>query len=248
MDRDELLRYLDDLLQAGEIQDYSYNGLQVEGRPEVKRVVTGVSACAELFQFAVEQEADAVLVHHGLLWQGQEPRVRGLFRNRLKILLEHDLNLIAYHLPLDRHPELGNNGVAARALGLTDLAPFAEVGWVGRHEGLRLEQVLAKVEELYGGFGNRPLVFAEGPEIIRRIAILSGGGGKYVAQAVEAGADLMITGEAAEPTLNFVREARIHFIAAGHYATERLGIRALGDHLADELGLEVLFHEIPNPV
>lgn len=248
MHRDELLRYLDELLQAGQIADYSFNGLQVEGRDEVRRLVVSVSACAELFRFAVQQRADAVLVHHGILWQGQDPRIRGLFRERLKILLENDLNLYAYHLPLDKHPELGNNGVAARALGLKELQLFAEVGYVGVHEGLGLADVLRTVKELYGGFGNEPLVFAEGPEVIHRIAILSGGGGKYVGQAVEAGADLLLTGEAAEPSMNLAREGRIHFVAAGHYATERLGVRALADHLSEQLGLEVIFHDIPNPV
>jgi dinuclear metal center YbgI/SA1388 family protein len=248
MHRDELLRYLDDLLAAREIQDYSFNGLQVEGRAEVHRVVVGVSACAELFRIAIERGADAVLVHHGLLWQGQDPRIRGPLRDRIRLLLMHELSLYAYHLPLDKHAELGNNALAATALGLKDWQPFAGVGIFGSADGLSIDDVLRKVEELYGGFSGGPLVFREGPEVIRKVAILAGGGGKYVGEAILAGAELMLTGEAAEPVLHLVREARMHFVAAGHYATERLGVLALSDHLREALGLETLFVDVPNPV
>ncbi|MDZ7373803.1 MAG: Nif3-like dinuclear metal center hexameric protein [candidate division KSB1 bacterium] len=248
MHRNDLLQYLDDLLKVREIQDYSLNGLQVEGRAEIRRIVLGVSACAELFQFAAQTRADAVLVHHGLFWQGQDPRLWGPLRERVRLLLQHDLNLFAYHLPLDKHPELGNNAVAARALGLRDWQPFLEVGIVGTCDGLSLEELLHRAEELYGPLSERALIVREGPGTIRKVAILAGGGGKYVPEAIRLGVDLFLTGEAAEPAWNLVREARMHLVALGHHATERVGVQALALHLAERLGLEAEFVDVPNPV
>ena len=245
MHRDELLKYLAELLVVDEIEDRGINGLQVEGREEIERVVTGVSACAELFERAIELGADAVIVHHGILWQGQDPTIRGVFRRRVKLLLDHDVNLLAYHLPLDKHPEIGNNALAAKAIGLRHLELFAGVGWVGATEPMGVDELVGKVEQLYG---QKPLVFPYGSDTVRRIAILSGGGQKYVEEAIDRGADAYITGEAGETVMNLAREAGLHFLAAGHYATERPGIRALGDRLATEFGLEVTFVDIPNPV
>ena len=245
MKRDDLLRWLNDYLAVSEVQDYGPNGLQVEGRDEIHTVVTGVSACVELFQRALELGADAVIVHHGLFWQGQDMTVHGVARKRLKLLLENDVNLLAYHLPLDKRPEIGNNALAARALGLTSLEPFVEFGAIGQRDPILASGLVEQVAELYG---RQPLVFAYGPERVARVAILSGSGAKYVTEAVEQGADAYVTGEPAEYVMNLAREAGIHFLAAGHYATERLGIRALGEKLAAEFGLRVTFVDVPNPV
>ncbi len=245
MKRDELLTWLNGYLAVSEVQDYGPNGLQVEGRREIQMVVTGVSACVELFEQAVASNADAVLVHHGLFWQGQDMTIRGAAKKRLKILLENDVNLLAYHLPLDKHPEIGNNALAARALGLASWEPFAEFGAIGEREPILASGLVEQVAELYG---RRPLVFAYGPEKITRVAILSGSGARYVTEAIERGADAYITGEPAEYVMNLAREVGIHFLAAGHYATERLGIRALGEKLAAEFGLRVTFVDVPNPV
>ncbi len=245
MKRNELLAFLADYLAVAKVQDYGPNGLQVEGREEIRTVVTGVSACLELFERAVQLGADAVMVHHGLFWHGQDATVRGAMKRRLKLLLENEINLLAYHLPLDKHPEVGNNALAARALGLRDWQPFAEVGVIGERDPILGSGLVEQVAELYG---RQPLAFAYGPEKVSRVAILSGSGAKYVTEAIERGADAYITGEPAEYVMNLAREAGIHFLAAGHYATERLGIRALGEKLAADFGLNVTFVDVPNPV
>jgi dinuclear metal center YbgI/SA1388 family protein len=251
VDRDSLIAYLDSYLDAATGRDYCPNGLQVEGRTGIRKIVTGVSACIELFQQARQLEADALIVHHGIFWRGDELVLTGVQRQRVAELIRGELNLLAYHLPLDRHPEVGNNAVAVRRLGLTQVERFAE------HEGLALgfkgllpeptgtQEVLDRVAELYD---REPLVFAYGPAMIRSIGVLSGAGGRAFHNAIAEGLDLFITGEADEWTMNLAREAGRHFIAAGHYATERLGIRALGDHLQRQFEVDVEFVDIPNPV
>ncbi len=251
IDRDELVAYLDDLLDAGRGGDYGPNGLQVEGRREVRRLVTGVSACQELFEQAAAAHADAVLVHHGLFWSGMPYPLVGVRFRRVAALIENGLNLIAYHLPLDRHPELGNNALGARAFGLTDLVPFAEheglpIGFHGRFpEPLSAEGLVERCRAVYD---QEPRVFAGGPARVATLGIVSGGAQKELYAAIDAGLDAFVTGEVSEWVMNLALEAGVHFLAAGHYATERLGVRALGEHLAERFGIETRFVDVPNPV
>jgi dinuclear metal center YbgI/SA1388 family protein len=248
---DQLVHYLDRLLDASRGNDVCANGLQVEGTRPIRRLVTGVSACRELFVEARQREADAVLVHHGIFWRGDVPTLTGVQYRRVAELVHGGIGLLAYHLPLDRHPELGNNAVAARALGLDELAPFGaldgeEWGFRGRFaEPLEMDELSRRCREL---FGQEPLVFAHGPAEITAVGMVSGGAQRVLSQAIGNGLDAFITGEVSEWVMNLSREAGIHFIAAGHYATERLGVLALGEHLAEHLGLEVEFVDIPNPV
>jgi len=250
MERAHLEGYLDEFLKVSEWKDHCPNGLQVEGREEVQRIVTGVSASAELFEKAISLGADTVLVHHGLLWGGALQPIRGVLRERLRLLLAGGLNLFAYHLPLDAHPEVGNNARIARALGLEEIRPFGlyegqRIGVMGLTSGLPAERFFARVEEITG---RKPLVFAYGPQRIRQVGIVSGGAAAQLKEAVEIGLDAYITGEPGEPSLHLAKEGRVHFIAAGHYATERFGVKALGEHLAEKFSIEVQFVELQNPV
>jgi dinuclear metal center YbgI/SA1388 family protein len=252
MDRDQLVAYLDDLLDAEALDDVAINGLQVAGRQEIERVATGVSASAELFTQAAEWGADAVLVHHGVLWRGDEPqRVVGSLRLRLGLLFEHGLNLIAYHLPLDRHPAHGNAAVLARTLGLEQIEPFGSFGGVTLGcagvfaTPLPAEKLVLLVRD---ACGQEPQIFPGGPERIASVGIVSGGAPTAFEEAVTAGLDAFITGEAREWVMHRASEDGVHFIAAGHYATERFGIRALGEFLAKRFDLEVRFFDLPNPV
>ncbi len=249
--RDELAAYLDGLLGAREFTDLGPNGLQVEGRERIRRLVTGVSACRELFELAAAARADAVLVHHGLFWKGLFPTLTGVQHARVAALFAAELSLYAYHLPLDAHPELGNNALAARRLGLTRLEPFGEhggraIGWRGRFpRPVTLAALVGACREL---FGREPEVEGRGPERIESLGIVSGGAQAQLHDAIAAGLDAYLTGETSEWVMNLAREAGIHYLAAGHYATETLGVRALGDHLAERFGLEVDFLDVPNPV
>ncbi|NLH11813.1 MAG: Nif3-like dinuclear metal center hexameric protein [Holophagae bacterium] len=252
MDRDQLVAYLDDLLDVDEVSDVALNGLQVAGRSEVQRVATAVSASAELFVQAAAWGADAVLVHHGLLWRGDEPpRLAGSFRERVRLLLENDLNLIAYHLPLDRHPGHGNAAVLARAIGLDRLERFGvfsgvTLGFAGVFgEPLPIEEVLARVQR---ACGQEPLAFAGGPERVASVGIVTGGAPSGFEEAVANGLDAYLTGEAREWVYHRAAEDGVHFIAAGHHATERFGVVSLGELLARRHGLEVQFFDVPNPV
>jgi len=248
----ELVAYCDDLLDAKVGRDFGPNGLQVEGRREVRRIATGVSACVELFERAREIDADAVFVHHGVLWDSPSAQpIVGYAYRRLAALIEAGIHLVSYHLPLDRHGELGNNVLAAKGLGLYSIEPWAlyqglPIGFRGRYpEPLPIEGFVARCREL---FGQPPLAFLSGPPEISAVGIVSGGAEREVHQAIEAGLDAYVTGEVSEWVMNVSREAGIHFLACGHYATERLGIRALGDHLAARFDLHHEFLDIPNPV
>jgi dinuclear metal center YbgI/SA1388 family protein len=252
MDLHRLVAELDELLDAERGSDYCPNGLQVEGRSEVRRLVTGVSASRELFELAAARGADAVLVHHGILWNTAEPpRITGSYRERLRILLEHGLSLIAYHLPLDRHPELGNAAQLARRLGLEELEPFGEhagapTGVCGVFpEPVEAEEFFAAIAE---ACERQPLVFPGGGEMVASVGIVTGGAQREFHRAVADGLDAFVTGEATEWVLHQAAEDGVHYVAAGHYATERFGIRALGRWIADSHGLEVEFIDLPNPV
>jgi len=243
--RDDLIQYLNDYLQVDQVKDYCPIGLQVEGKEQVHRIVTAVSAGAHLFQQAAEWQADMIIVHHGLFWDRDPRVVRGPLKSRLKTLLQNDITLLGYHLALDKHPVLGNNALAAQALGLEQVTPLGEVGVQGRVVGLTIAQLTQRVEAV---FQHAALVFDAGPVQIKRIGFCSGSAARDLSDAVEAGLDAFITGEAKEETMNLAEENAIHFIAAGHYATERMGIRALGEHLARVFPVQVRFFERNNPV
>ncbi len=244
--RDEVIAFANELLDLESYPDYGPMGLQVAGRQEVRRIACGVSASLELFQRAARADADLLLVHHGLLWENEPRTVDDRMRARLKALFDAELTLAAYHLALDAHPEFGNNALLARELGLTVDRPFAEIG-VGGHIDGGIDAA-AFADRVAGLLDREPVVFAEGPELVERVAIVSGGAAKYVVEAAKEGYDLYLTGEPAEPSLHTARELGIHFVAAGHYATERLGVQALAERLAGQFDLEWEFIELPNPI
>ncbi len=243
---EELDRYLD----AARIADYCPNGLQVEGRPEVRRIVSGVTASQALLDAAVELDADLVLVHHGYFWKNENPCITGIKQRRLKTLLAHDISLVAYHLPLDLHAELGNNVQLARLLGLTVEGPLEPGN--PRSVGLQgcLAEALAPAEfaaRIAAVLGREPLLIDAGRPI-RRIGWCSGAAQGYIEQAVAAGLDAYLSGEISESTVHSARENGISYFAAGHHATERCGVQALGDWLAARFGVEHRFVDCANPV
>jgi len=247
----DLVTYLDGYLEAGVGKDYCPNGLQVEGRPDVRKLAAGVSACEELFVRARKQGADGVIVHHGLFWQGQSGALTGVQYRRVAELIRGEISLLAYHLPLDRHPVVGNNAVAARAFGLGDIEPFGDyegqpIGFCGTFaEAVSTADFLERCQKIYG---QEPLAFTHGPDPVSTVAIVSGAAAALLYEAIDRNVDLFLTGEPREWVMNVARETGTHFVAAGHYATERLGIQALGKHLKDHFGIEVEFIDIRNPV
>jgi dinuclear metal center YbgI/SA1388 family protein len=244
--RDEILAHAAELLDLDSFSDYGPQGMQVIGSDDVSKIACAVSSSLELFRRAAEAGAELVLVHHGLFWE-KEPRTIDLrMRRRLEALFAADITLAAYHLALDAHPEIGNNVLLARELGIEVEGPFASIGVggrLGRPEAL--EVFLGRVRER---ISPEPLVFDEGPDPVERVAILSGGGSRELADAARERYDLYLTGEPAEPSLHTARELGITFVAAGHYATERLGVQALAARLAERFDLEWEFIELPNPV
>jgi len=252
MDLLQLVAEFDELLDADAVEDYCPNGLQVQGRRDVRRVVTAVSASRELFIQAAERNADAIVVHHGILWNSSEAqRLVGSFRERVRLLIENEISLIAYHLPLDRHLELGNAAQLGRRLGLEELEPFGEhhggaIGVCGLFpEQIEAEEFFAAVAE---ACEREPQVFPGGRPVVSSVGIVTGGAQREYHQAVAAGLDAYITGEATEWVLHQAAEDGVHYVAAGHYATERFGIRALGRWLAGRHPVEVEFIDLPNPV
>lgn len=248
----KLLGYLDDLLSPAAFSDYCPNGLQVPGPDRVETIVTGVSASAELFRRAAAEGADLVIVHHGLFWSGAPLSLTPAAKLRLRLLFEHDMALAAYHLPLDAHREVGNNALLANGLGASAIEPFAlhkgmAIGVSARFGGVGIaaEELVARIRTLTG---REPLTFLAGPERVRSIGVVSGAGSDYLADAVAAGQDAFITGEPAERVMTHAREEGIHFIAAGHYATETFGVRRLGDLLAERFGIRHVFVDVPNPI
>jgi dinuclear metal center YbgI/SA1388 family protein len=244
--RDDIVAHANELMDVGSYRDYGPQGLQVVGADEVAKLACGVSASRELFERAGAAGAQLVLVHHGLFWDG-DPRVVGpVLRERLRALLDADLSLAAYHLPLDAHPELGNNALLASELGVEPERRFTDWGYGGPlTEPVGISDFATRVQEK---LGRMPLVFSYGPESVERVAVLTGGAARYVTQAADEGYDCFVTGEADEPTKHAAKEAGIHFVAGGHYATETLGVRALAAHLAENFGLEWEFVDLPNPV
>lgn len=252
--RETLLQSFDALLQPERFKDYGPNGLQVEGKPLIRKIVSGVTASRALIEAAIAAQADAIFVHHGLFWRGQDGRVTGWMKERLRLLLAHDINLYAYHLPLDAHPELGNNAQLGVRLGLRGQAAFGEglLGWLGEradggvyadtraladHVALCLGPVSGRGVTLVDG-GRRPL---------RQIAWCTGGAQGYFEAAIAAGADAYITGEISEPQAHYARECGVAYLACGHHATERYGAPAVAAHVAAPLGLAHEFIDIDNP-
>ncbi|HKB54269.1 MAG TPA: Nif3-like dinuclear metal center hexameric protein [Ramlibacter sp.] len=245
----QLLQAFDGLLQPERFTDYAPNGLQVEGRGEVRRLVSGVTASRALIEAAIAAQADAVFVHHGLFWRGYDGRVTGWMKQRLALLLRHDLNLYAYHLPLDAHPELGNNARFGLRLGLRADARFGpqDLGFLGTAcdaAAWSLEDLASHLERLVGhavvrvGGDGRPL---------RRIAWCTGGAQGYFEAAIAAGADAFITGEISEPQAHYASECGVAFLACGHHASERFGAPAVAGHVAAQFGIEHQFIDIENP-
>ncbi len=247
----ELLRYLNQLLKPADFDDYCPNGLQVEGRPTVHRLVTGVTASQALIEKAIEFEADAVLVHHGYFWKGEPAVVTGMKRQRLRRLLQHDINLLAYHLPLDAHPLYGNNAQLAALLNIRVDRERAEKGngllWSGTlPDAFTAGDFTEYLQEKLGG--RPPLHIGDQQRNISTIAWCTGGGQGLIEAACELGVDVFLTGEASEQTTHVARERGIEFFAAGHHATERGGVKALGEHLADVYSIDSQFIDIDNPV
>jgi dinuclear metal center YbgI/SA1388 family protein len=245
--------HLDGLLAVAEFRDYGPNGLQVPAAGDVQTVVTGVSAHVELFERAAAAGADLIVVHHGLFWRGQPLQVTPPMYRRLKLLFDHDMALAAYHLPLDAHREHGNNALIAAGLGGVQPQPFApsdgkDIGVHVRFEGdgLTLAELTARVRGLVGG--REPLVIDGGPERIRSLGIVSGGGTDFIHDAVALGLDAFLTGEPIERAYGIARDEGITYLAAGHHATETFGVRRLGELLEREFGIEHVFIDVPNPI
>ena len=244
--RDEIVAFANEFLDTGAYPDYGPMGIQVVGTPAVDKIACGVSASRELFERSASAGAQMVLVHHGLFWEKDTRVVGSVMRERLKALFDYDLTLVCYHLALDAHPEIGNNALLAEELGVKREKRFTEWGYGGSLESVTpIDQLAARVQER---LGQVPLVFSYGPELIERVAVLTGGAARYVGEAAAEGYDCFVTGEADEPTKYAAKEAGVHFVAGGHYATETLGVRALAAKLAEKFGLEWEFVDLPNPV
>ncbi len=244
----ELLDYTGQLLQVERFRDYCPNGLQVAGREEVVSIVSGVSASMALLEAAAEAGADLVLVHHGYFWKNEETCVTGIKRTRLKFLLERDINLLAYHLPLDAHPEFGNNVQLARVLGLMIDSWFGEQSLAACGRLIEPMPLAAFGQRVAHALQREPLLLGDPDANIRRIAWCTGAAQDVLEQAVTQGVDAFLTGEVSERTVHLARESGVAFIAAGHHATERYGVQALGEHLASHFGISHQYIEIDNPV
>lgn len=251
IDTRTLVDYTNSLLEVDAIGDYCPNGLQAEGRANVERIVTGVTACQPLLDAAVERGVDAVLVHHGWFWKNEPAPLVGMKRRRIRTVLESGINLLAYHLPLDVHRAYGNNAELARLLelsvsGQVDAAGVPGLLWFGRlNEPMGAESFGRVIGER---LSREPLHVAGGGEIVSSVAWCTGGAQDFIDQAAGLGVDAFITGEASERTTHAAREQGLHFYAAGHHATERYGVQALGAHLAERFALEYTFIDIDNPV
>lgn len=247
----KLANKLDQFLEIHQFKDYCPNGWQIEGREQVQKIITGVTANQALIDRAIAENTDAILVHHGFFWKGEDQAIIGMKYNRIKALIENGINLYAYHLPLDVHPELGNNAQLAKLLGITDRRPLEpwnkrSVGRVGKFDSsLTPDQLSTRIES---ALARKPLLINGGKKEIKSIAWCTGGGQDYITIAAEQGIDAFISGEISERTVHIAREMGIHYYAAGHHATERYGVQALGQWLNDELALDVTYIDIDNPV
>lgn len=246
----QLLESLNGLLKPEKVKDYCPNGLQVEGKREITKLVTGVTASQALIDHAVSINADAILVHHGYFWKGESPCITGMKRNRIHTLMQHNINLYAYHLPLDIHPSLGNNAQFAKLLGIVDVSPLEQnnpqsVVMQGRFaDGISATELTNLLSNV---LTRTPLHESADKTNIETVAWCTGGGQGYIELAAEKGIDAYITGEVSEQTIHTAREMDIHFYAAGHHATERYGVKALGEFIQQELEIETVFVDIDNP-
>jgi len=249
VDKEALAKYLATTLDINRFRDYCPNGLQVEGRQQIRHLVTGVTASLALLEAAHAAGADTVLVHHGFFWRGEDPRVIGPRQRRLKLLLSNDINLFAYHLPLDAHPVMGNNAQLGARLGLSASSRFGEqdLGWLGSAPaslasvgdlGRLIEQVL----------GRAPLLIGDPAQAIGPVAWCTGAAQQSLADAIDAGARTYLSGEISEQTVHLARESGVAYLACGHHATERYGVQAVGEHLAQQFGIRHQFIDVPNPV
>jgi dinuclear metal center YbgI/SA1388 family protein len=248
--RTALLAHIETLLEPKRFRDYCPNGLQVAGKDEVRKIVSGVTASRALIEAAIEQQADTILVHHGYFWKGEDPCITGMKQDRIKLLLSHDINLVAYHLPLDAHPLVGNNVQLAEVLGIKIEGTLASVDPAIVYYGRLPEKVSLEAlsEAVSIKLGRQPMSLSGHHRNIETIAWCTGAAQGYIDHAAMAGMDVFLSGEVSEQTTHSVRELGINYIAAGHHATERYGVKALGEHLADKLGLEHQFIDIDNPV
>lgn len=244
----ELVLELNKILQPNNIKDFCPNGLQIEGRSEVKKIVTGVTASQALIDAAIAQQADAILVHHGYFWKGEAYPITGMKKNRIAALLKHDISLLAYHLPIDVHPTLGNNAQLARLFEIENTTMLDNDGIVMKGELKTPLTATQFAQKITVTLSREPLVSAVRNDEIKTIAWCSGGGQGYIDLAANDGIDAYLTGEASEQTIHSSRELGIDFFAAGHHATERYGVKAVGEHLAHEFDLDVMFIDIDNPV
>jgi dinuclear metal center YbgI/SA1388 family protein len=248
---DGIIRYLDELLDPAHFDDYGPNGLQVPGAADVSVVATGVSAHRQLFEAAAKEGAQLALCHHGLLWNSHPRAITPSLKARLQALFAADMSLAAYHLPLDAHPEVGNNALICRELGLERSESFgshrgADIGWVGRTaDGIPLVELLERCRRV---FGQEPFAWDAGPETVRSVGVVSGGGASSFAEAIALGLDAFLTGEPAEHAMADAQEAGVHFIAAGHYATETFGVRRLGELIEENFDVQHHFIEVRNPI
>jgi dinuclear metal center YbgI/SA1388 family protein len=247
--RETLLETLDALLEPSRFKDYCPNGLQVEGRSEVRKIVSGVTASLAFLQAAIDADADTVLVHHGLFWRGQDGRVTGWMRKRLAVVLAHDINVIAYHLPMDAHPELGNNAQLAKQLDLLVTSRFGEqqLGFIGEPKNGAFTDDISLAQDIETRLGRKVTLVQGHGGPIARIAWCTGGAQGYFEDAIAQGADVFVTGEISEPQAHYARECGVSYIACGHHASERFGAPAVAAHVANALGLSHAFIGIDNP-
>ncbi len=250
IERDHLNRVLNELLQPEHFKDYGPNGLQVEGKVEIRKIVSGVTASLALIEAAIAEGSDAIIVHHGLFWRGQDGRITGWMRQRLATLLAHNINLFAYHLPLDAHPELGNNVQLGLQLGLEVQGRFGDLElacWGVPTGGGSFASALALANHVEEVLKHSVVLVSPHAKPLRRIGWCTGGAQSYFEAAIAAGVDAFITGEISEPQAHYARECGVVFLACGHHATERYGAQAVGAHIATQLGLEHVFIDIDNP-
>ena len=242
-----LVNSIDSLLDVSRFKDYAPNGLQLEGKSEVRRIISGVTASQALIDAAIDADADAILVHHGWFWRGEDQRIIGMKKRRIKALLEHDISLLGYHLPLDAHPELGNNAQLAKRLGFVSDGPMNAEG-VGNYGHLENPLTVTQLSEhMHQTLQRVPTVVSAGDHPIKTIAWCTGGAQGYIQQAIDLGVDAFVSGEISEQTTHEARENGMHYFAAGHHATERYGAPALGEYIANQFNLEHQFIDIDNP-
>ena len=247
VERTHLQNYLHELLRVDQFKDYCPNGLQVQGKAEIRRIVSGVTACTALIEQAIALQADALLVHHGYFWRGENPCITGQKQQRLKLLLQHDLNLFAFHLPLDAHPTLGNNAQLGLQLGFEQQASAGEQNLVALGQLVRATSLAALSQHVEKRLQRTPLLVGDPTQKVQHVAWCTGAAQSMIESAASAGAQVYLSGEISEPTAHFCREMGIAYLACGHHATERYGVQALGEHLAQKFGLAHHFIDIDNP-